>query len=167
MTIEQHNKALGIMHLIYGGINELMLLGMTVFFSFAMLVNPEVGLSEPSVLALIGLIFGLLNLLFVVPPLLAGYALLKRKSWARMAGIVSAALAVLNFPHGTALSAYTFWFLFSEGGRRYQDDWSPEYRYALNDAPPPPAHDWINQPDRQSSRQPEHVPPAQPPDWRG
>ena len=56
---------------------------------------------------------------FVVlgPVVLAGYALLKRKRWAKTMGLIAAIVAGLNFPLGSALCVYTLWFLFGESGR--------------------------------------------------
>ncbi|MGH9944710.1 MAG: hypothetical protein ACRD9R_20375 [Pyrinomonadaceae bacterium] len=168
MTIEEHNKALGISHLVYGGLNFLLVLGVMAFFLFALLVNEGASLSQPAVVLALGIAFVVLNLFLTIPHLLAGYAILKRKSWARVIGIVSAVLAAINIPHGTALCVYTMWFFFGEGGRRYQSDWEPEFRYSLKDAPPPPVYaDWFLNRDKASRREHEFAPPPQPPDWRG
>ncbi|MBA3320421.1 MAG: hypothetical protein H0T45_03120 [Pyrinomonadaceae bacterium] len=165
MTTEEHNKALGIMHLAYGGINFLTLLLVAVVFMFSLSADPGIPW-ETSLITLVvslGFVFG--NLFLTVPNVLAGYALLKRKSWAKVPALVAAVLAILNIPLGSALAFYTFWFLFGEGGRRYQNGWSNEYRYALNEAPPPPAHDWITERAPQQ-RTREYAPPPQPPNWR-
>jgi O-antigen ligase len=50
-------------------------------------------------------------LLFTVPAIAGGYGMLKQKKWARKLMLVSAALAALSVPFGTALAVYTFWFL--------------------------------------------------------
>lgn len=46
-----------------------------------------------------------------LPGLIAGYGLLKRKSWARIVAIVLGCLNLLNLPFGTALGIYTLWAL--------------------------------------------------------
>ena len=49
-----------------------------------------------------------------------GYGLLGRRRWGRILGIVSAILAVLKFPLGTALGIYTLWVLApSQSGFEY------------------------------------------------
>lgn len=50
-------------------------------------------------------------LLFTVPAIMGGYGMLKQRRWARKLVLVSAAVAALNVPFGTALAVYTFWFL--------------------------------------------------------
>jgi uncharacterized membrane protein (DUF2068 family) len=56
-------------------------------------------------------------LLFTVPALAGGYGMWKRRRWARKFVLVSAVVAALNVPFGTALAVYTFWFLFVDEGR--------------------------------------------------
>ncbi|HEV2709907.1 MAG TPA: zinc ribbon domain-containing protein [Edaphobacter sp.] len=42
---------------------------------------------------------------------LVGFGLLRRRSWARVVGIVVAILSLFKFPIGTALGIYTLWVL--------------------------------------------------------
>jgi hypothetical protein len=58
----------------------------------------------------------LLALLFTVPAIAGGFGLLTRKRWARKFVLVSAVVAALDFPFGTAIAVYTLWFLL--GGSR-------------------------------------------------
>ena len=98
---------------------------------------------------------------FTLPSLVAGYGLLKRKKWARIWAIISAVLAGGQFPMGTAVTVYTFWFLFSDPGKRYFE----QDNYAL----PPGRQTWANQQwDYEAQRQHEgqYNPPPPPPDWR-
>jgi hypothetical protein len=46
-----------------------------------------------------------------IPSLIAGIALLKHKSWARIVAIILAILALTSFPIGTAAGVYTLWVL--------------------------------------------------------
>ena len=82
--------------------------------------------------------------------------MLKRKKWAKVAGIVAAIVDGLSFPFGSALCVYTLWFIFSEDGRRLYD----KNLYAL----PPPSLRWGNV--SATPRKVEYIPPASPPDWR-
>jgi hypothetical protein len=165
MKPEDHNKVLGILHLIYGGIHTPIILGALVLFllTFA-------GLDVPAALfVVLAIVVMIIGLLFTLPALIAGYALLKHKPWAKTAAIVAAAVAALNIPFGTALSAYTFWFLFGEGGRMYeQSGVGSGPRGALPDGSP--SFEWNMQPAsggrRRGGREPEYVPPTQPPNWR-
>src|SRR5690606_39393702 len=61
-----------------------------------------------------------IQLVFTAPPVLAGYAILKKKSWARIAALVAGFLGVMNMPIGTGAAIYAFWFFFGE-------NWKPVY----------------------------------------
>ncbi len=91
----------------------------------------------------------------MVPSIVAGYALLKQRRWAKTAAIIAGVLAAMQFPIGTAVCVYTFWFLFSEPGKVLYE----KPTYAL--PPPPPV--WNNQSQMRSEDQ--HL-PRTPPDWR-
>ena len=56
-----------------------------------------------------------LALLFTVPAIAGGFGMLRRKRWARKVLLVSGAIAALDFPIGTALGVYTYWFLLGAG----------------------------------------------------
>ena len=173
MTTEEHNKALGICHLAYGGLITLLMLAM-FFFMWAIISSIPTHPGSPDAnvpLALMPMLFIFMlfySLIFTVPSLIAGYAMLKRKSWARTASIVAAVMETMSFPFGTAVAVYSFWFMFSDAGKMLYDkapartDGRP---YALHDAPPQPASDW-NARTYQERERP-YAPPAQPPDWRG
>jgi hypothetical protein len=166
MTPEEHNKALGICHLAYGGMSALMVLAMLVFFGAIMFAIP--GGEAPVGVFMIVLSFILLwSVVLMLPSFIAGYAILKHKSWAKTASVIAAVLEALSFPFGTAVAFYSFWFMFSDAGRAMYDKTytSPQRPYALRDTPPPPsASDWNARTNQ--GREREYVPPAQPPDWR-
>jgi hypothetical protein len=50
--------------------------------------------------------------------LMTAYGLHRKKRWARISALSIAVLVVLYFPLGTALAAYTWWFLHSVGGKQ-------------------------------------------------
>ncbi|HST53354.1 MAG TPA: hypothetical protein VLJ61_15185 [Pyrinomonadaceae bacterium] len=167
MTPQDHNKVIGIMHLIWGGFNALTML---IFVPFLLAMIGVIG-SDPHsppelkmVFGALGLFFAVLAVLFGIPPLIAGYAMLKRKSWARVAAIVSSCFAALSFPFGTALCVYTFWFVFSEGERFYSD--AGEQQAWRGSLPNYNAYDRDAQSGADASRRKEYSPPRQPPDWR-
>jgi hypothetical protein len=72
-----------------------------------------------AVLAVLGTAFGVLMLVVGLPGFLAGYGLLKRKSWARMLALVLAILNLVNFPIGTAIAIYTFLVLLQQSATDY------------------------------------------------
>ncbi|HEX5732964.1 MAG TPA: hypothetical protein VF131_09035 [Blastocatellia bacterium] len=125
MTGEEHNKYLAYSLLAYGAIHTLLMAGMAAFFIVLFTSIPQSSGQEEVPLAIpiffIGFIV-MIQLFFVVPSLVAGYALLKRKRWARIAGIISAVLAGANFPLGTAVCVYALWFLISDKGKAMYDN---------------------------------------------
>jgi len=174
MTPQDHNKMLGIMHLIYGGFFGLMTILMAVIFGIVGAGIGAAAANDPNapppgffiaIFTFIVVLYGLLS----IPSIIAGYGMLKRKSWAKVAGVVASVLSAMSFPFGTALCVYTLWFLFGEGqnfhkGGGYDAPPAPDWRGSLRDGS---AYDWETQRTQQSSRPREYAPPKQPPDWRG
>lgn len=174
MTSEEHNKALGICHLAYGSFIMLLMLAMFIFmWAIFSQIPTRPGAPDanfPLVIMPMFFIFMLIySAIFTVPSLIAGYAMLKRKSWARAASIVAGVMETMSFPFGTAVAVYSFWFMFSDAGKALYGVPStarPDARpYALHDAPPQPASDWNARGSEERERS--YAPPAQPPDWRG
>lgn len=58
-------------------------------------------------------------LLLSVPGFIAGYGLLKRKTWARGLTVLLGLLHLINFPFGTAVGIYTFYVLFQKDAGDY------------------------------------------------
>lgn len=172
MTPQDHNKVIGIMHLVWGGFNTLMTL---ILYPIIIALIGPILRSDPNappevttiftVVIVAALIF---SLLFSLPPLLAGYAMLKRKRWAKVMGVIAACFEALSMPFGTALAVYSLWFHFGPGqnfhGGGYDAPPAPDWHGSLRDASP---YDWEAQRAAQSSRPREYTPPRQPPDWRG
>jgi hypothetical protein len=109
----------------------------------------------PVVLFVLILFFALFYVAMMLPSFIAAYGLLKRTKWAKVASIIAGVLAGMNFPFGTAVCVYTFWFLFSDPGKALYDQGS----YRL----PPPPPQWHTQGSASESK---YIPPAKPPDWR-
>lgn len=160
MTATNHNKTLGILHLAYGGLTVLIMIGVSFVMLTMMGVIAATNKSgDPipvGIFALVMILVVAINLLLITPSFLAGYALLKRKRWAKTMGIVAAIVAGMSFPLGTALCVYTLWFLFGESGRFLYH----KAAYAL----PPGDASWARTTSRELER--EYVPPSAPPDWR-
>ncbi|MCA1555093.1 MAG: hypothetical protein LC747_00195 [Acidobacteria bacterium] len=167
MTPEEHNKALGICHLAYGGLSTLLMLAFMFMFGAILFAIPEGG--PPFGIMVIFAVFMLIySFIFTLPSFIAGYAMLKLKPWARTASIVAAVLETMSVPIGTAVGVYSFWFMFSEEGKAFYNKNSvyTQRPYALHDAPPPPpASEWNARTSQERER--EYAPPPQPPDWRG
>ena len=171
MTPQDHNKIIGIMHLIWGGFNALMMLIMVPIFLImwgGIRSDPSAPPEVTAIFGFIGVLMLVLAVLFGVPPILAGYGMLKRKRWAKTMGIIAACVESLSMPFGTALCVYTLWFLFSQGQNFHRGDYdappAPDWRGSLREGS---AYDWETQSTSRSSRPREYAPPRQPPDWRG
>jgi hypothetical protein len=160
MTPTSHNKTLGILHLAYGGLNLLIMIAISIFMlTMIGVIATNNNSGEPipvGIFALVMVFVVAINLLLITPSFLAGYALLKRKRWAKTMGIIAAMAAGLSFPLGTALCVYTLWFLFGESGKFLYH----KAAYAL----PPGDASWARTPSREPERA--YIPPSAPPDWR-
>lgn len=155
-TPEQHIKYLAYSHLGYGGLMALLGLLMIGFFNGVLGLAPEA--PPVGIMILFSLFIAFIYGLMTVPSLIAGYGLLKNKKWAKTASIIGGVTAASNFPIGTAVCVYTFWFLFSEPGKSVFE----KQNFQL----PPGRQWWAKENSHQRQEQPRYVPPSTPPDWR-
>lgn len=126
MTPQEHNKYLAYSHLAYGALTLLFAMAFLVMFGAMIFTIPDPpdgrGSPPPPAFFFIFLTFiGLIYFAFTIPSFIAGYALLKRKRWARTASIIAGVIAAMFFPIGTAVCVYTVWFLMSEPGKLLYD----------------------------------------------
>jgi hypothetical protein len=172
MTTQDHNKVIGIMHLIWGGFNALMMLFFVpFFFAISGIITSDPN-APPEVTTMFGF-FGVFMLAFAVlfglPSVIAGYAMLRRKRWARVAGVIASCLCALSLPFGTALCIYTLWFMFSPGEHFYSNDTDLTQSWRAPGLRDAHTFDWEAQRAADASRRDhvrDYVPPPQPPDWR-
>jgi len=160
MTPEQHNKYLGLAHLGYAALHSLMglLVGIVMIVMFSTLPSsPRGNDPPPGFFIAIGGFVLVFSIGWSLPSMIAGYALLKKKRWAKIAGLVAGAFAAAQMPIGTAVSVYTFWFLFSPPGRLLYDQ--PLRSLAPGQAEPIGI-------DQEKGKEHQYVPPVSPPDWR-
>ena len=113
-----HVKVLAVLTLVLGVLGLLGVLAIAFAFGIA---GVAIGASHDEnagiPLAILGLTgMALVTILVVtsVASIICGYGLLKRRRWARIFGIVLAAVELINFPIGTALGAYALWVLFNK-----------------------------------------------------
>lgn len=165
MTPEQHNKYIAYSNIAYGGLFAFFILLM-MGFMWAMITLTPGGPGGPppiGVMIFMTLFMGVIYGSMIIPSFVAGWALLKRKKWAKVAAIIAAVVAGASFPFGTAVCVYTLWFVFSDQGKNF---FNQSNQYAL----PPGRQTWANENWQQSDpqRQPEnqYQPPPAPPDWR-
>ena len=158
MTPSGHNRTLGLLHLAYGLFCIALITMATFLISGAIDATAARGAAVP-VATFAALLLGgiFVSLVLIIPSFITGYALLRRKQWARRIAILAGVLAGLTFPFGTALCVYTLWFMFGEKGKFLYH----KAAYALPPAPQPRRK--IKKLLRASEP---YVPPTTPPDWR-
>ena len=159
MQTTDHNKIIGIIHIAYGAFGLLVMIVLAIFMvGLFGVVSAEQGDVRPiGIIGVVMFVVVALNILLAVPSFLAGYAMLKRKSWAKGAAVVAAIIDGLSFPFGTALCVYTLWFMFSAEGKALYDTNARVL--------PPPPPDWTTTAGS-TKKEFEYVPPVVPPNWR-
>lgn len=109
-----HVKVLGWFNVVVGAMGMLtallLLTGSSLLAAFVTAVEAESGIPA-GVIALVGTVVCGVVAALSLPSLILGVGLLQFRPWARILGIVLAALHLLNVPIGTALSIYAFWVL--------------------------------------------------------
>ena len=131
MRTESHSRLVAVLHLVHGFVAAASAVG--VFLSIALLVGfkaalerwmfptgdtgsgPEVWLYLLAVVVVT--VYVLVTLLFTVPAIAGGFGMLRHKAWARKLVLISAVVAAVDFPFGTAIAVYTLWFLLGSGSR--------------------------------------------------
>jgi hypothetical protein len=82
MTPEDHNRTLGILNLVYGGLHVFVALMIMLFFIPLFMGSTGAGRDADS--AMFGIVFMSIFMIFwvflTIPSLIAGYALLKKRS---------------------------------------------------------------------------------------
>jgi uncharacterized BrkB/YihY/UPF0761 family membrane protein len=140
MTPLEHNKYVGLAQLGYAGFHLLTVIVLMSVegFMFENIYSRSQemgGPPPPPFLVLIFIFVGIVTVAMTIPSIVAGYALLKRRPWAKVAGIVGGVVAATSFPIGTGLAVYTFWFLFSDVGKQV-------YGGKNQEPPPLPPKEW-------------------------
>jgi hypothetical protein len=123
MTNEEHNKYLAWAFIAHGSFQFLIMLLMMGILALALSMPGEPRDAPPEFLIIIfGFIF-LFQTAFLAPSFVAAYALLKRKSWARIASIVAGVVSAMNVPFGTMSCVYALWFFLGENWKQvYQQE---------------------------------------------
>lgn len=114
--METHLKVTAVLFILMGVVLIFLAVLMSLVFS---VVGGVVGASgeEDAVVALAalgltGVALTIFLLVMSVPYIICGWGLWKRRSWARIMGIVLAILALFEFPIGTAFGVYALIILF-------------------------------------------------------
>lgn len=134
MTGKEHAKTLGILFWVYEGLQIfglviafVVLLGMSGFMFYGISQSPQRAGEPPpevflGIMGVITVVVITLNVLFLIPGVVAAYGLKKEKPWAKTWIIIGCCLAMLNIPFGTGLAIYGLWFVLGEQGKAYFDD---------------------------------------------
>jgi heme/copper-type cytochrome/quinol oxidase subunit 3 len=160
MTPEQHNKFLGYSHLGFVLIQTLfgVLMSAFMFVMSSTMPSSPPGKEPPPGFFILMMCFVLIFTVgWSVPSMIAAFALLKRRRWAKVAAIVAGVFAASQVPIGTAVCAYTFWFVFSEPGKALYDRPTQTLTPAASDR---------NRIDTARQEEQHSTPPASPPNWR-
>ena len=117
--MENHVKNLAYLHIVVGALGLLAALVCLLLFGFlAGLIqtaletssDPNAQLAVPAV-GIVGAIIVVLIVVFSLPGIITGIGLLHYREWARILGIVLAAISLPGVPFGTALGIYGLWVL--------------------------------------------------------
>jgi uncharacterized membrane protein YozB (DUF420 family) len=125
MTAKEHNKIIGILHLVEGGLQIFGAILLALFlFGFGFYL--KTGNSDVQWLGnwlfIAGIVLALLSFILAFVNLIAGWKMLKEKPNARIWGIVASIICLFNIPLGTIIGVYSLWFLFGvEGKQIYQE----------------------------------------------
>lgn len=129
MTGIEHNKILAIGFGMFAAIIGftyllLMVISFGVFVALGISLANETGNGNQAGIGLLGGVFAVifylaLGVVFVIPPALAAWKMLKRRRNSRVWGIIAAILILPLVPLGTMFGVYGLWFLFSLEGKRF------------------------------------------------
>lgn len=107
--IEQHANILGWLYII--GHALFFIIGLFVFLLLGGIGLVTGEAEAAGILVLVGTLVGGLLVVLGLPGIIAGYGLLKRRSWGRWLAIIVGILNLPNFPIGTIVGVYTLYVL--------------------------------------------------------
>jgi hypothetical protein len=112
--METHKRILAILHIVSGVLLSIVMLFLSVFVSAVLPIFFEETNSEfPRILEIIQPIISIIStgiiILFAIPAIVGGIALLNNKSWALTLLLVLGCFQLFSFPFGTALGVYSIW----------------------------------------------------------
>jgi hypothetical protein len=114
--METHVKVVGWLFIVFGAVYVLLAFGSSMLLGLLATIVSSQGGEEAmvgaSILGFTGAAAFVFWLCVGVPGIIAGYGLLKLRSWARVLAIILSAIRLINVPIGTALGVYSLWVLF-------------------------------------------------------
>lgn len=118
--MEQHIKILAWLHLVGHAI--FLVIGGFLFMLLTGIGAVSGDAQALAILTVVGTSLGVLLALLAVPGMVAGYGLLKRRTWGRYLAIVVAIFNLVNFPIGTVIGGYTLIILLQNRAEAYFSD---------------------------------------------
>lgn len=107
--LEQHVPILGVLHLVSGALFAV--IGIFLFVFLGGIGAVSLDPTAFRVLIVVGFTTGILLVVLSLPGMVAGYGLLKRRSWARALAVAVGILNLFNVPFGTVIGVYTLYVL--------------------------------------------------------
>jgi|SRR5687767_12326543 len=113
--MQTHVKVVAVLYMVMGALNlfAALLFGLGIGIAgvaLGMSNDPDASTAIP-IVGLAGTAIVIFLLCLSVPLIVVGIALTRHREWARIAGIVIAALLIFHFPIGTAVGVYGLWTL--------------------------------------------------------
>jgi len=114
-----HVKVLGVLYIAFSAITlcAAIFLGLGLVAATGIVgqtASPEDAAVALPIIGFAGSTLVIFLVLISLPGLITGIGLLKYQSWARIVGIVLAAINLINIPFGTALGIYGLWVLLNK-----------------------------------------------------
>ncbi|NJN41359.1 MAG: hypothetical protein HC811_03085 [Flammeovirgaceae bacterium] len=112
--METHKRILGILFVITGAFQLIILTILSIFFStifsFALSqVDGDERMITETILGIVRFIPMFIIIFISIPSLIAGAGLLSKQKWAMILALIIGCLKLFSFPVGTALGIYTIW----------------------------------------------------------
>jgi hypothetical protein len=132
--MDTHVKVLAVLYILLSALG--LCFALLIFFALGTAAS-IVGMSAPPedaaiavpILGMGATAVGIFMLLLSLPGFVTGWGLLKLRPWARVLGIVLAAISLINFPVGTAIGVYGLWVLLTRETERLFNAPASEIRH--------------------------------------
>jgi hypothetical protein len=112
--LDGHKKVLGILYLVSAALTTLGMLVLNAFLSFMFSyaldeIEPDEQKIAEFVMSIVQFLPAFVIIVFSIPTLIAGIALLTRQTWATTLAMIIGCFKLFSFPIGTAIGIYAIW----------------------------------------------------------
>lgn len=125
--MQQHVKAVAIIHIIFGGLGLVCAIGLFTVIAGAGAISGDA--DAMWITGAIATFLGGFLAVISLPSIIAGVGLLKFRPWARILTIVISSIELLGVPVGTAIGAYSLWALLNSEATTLFPDKAPVSAY--------------------------------------